>query len=341
MSGAVSYIAYGVTLSAASWLATAAAVGPRRHWPALGVAATTVVGLSWTLTPWDASISGEGVLAAYLQLLAVVDRLAADVRLPFAIDVRIDDGLLLSAEQTTALQAALLRHLTNVVRHAPSVLSALAAVRPLRLGPVDAVSLGRAVAALRREPSIAVAAELSVAEHALLLATWGYVEAARSERKVGAPSAGQADEELEWAVRQVLCRVDLRRVPGAPDELVMAQRMLAAAAAAIACAERDALFHPQARAAAALIAAERAWVRPSGGAACASGDGDLPRGAAAPLSELGYDGAGRLTWRGCTADELRASGSAHPPLALTELTRAIDGALLACAAAAPPENGAV
>ncbi len=155
-----------------------------------------------------------------------------------------------------ALAGERYRNTALVAREANLVLALIAGERPLQERPQLAASLSHGVAALDREPSLVVAAQLSAIELEDLREQSRLIQATRAadDIGVGARPAGWADAERLHAAGRRAAQLGA----SVDDVDVVAAGILARtddALLAIAEAQRDALHAPQARAAAALMAA--------------------------------------------------------------------------------------
>lgn len=223
-----------------------------------------------------------------------------------------------SAARSTPHAAARLRAVARAIarehRNSPPVvadaatlaLAQLAAHRPLVERPGRPTSLDQAARILRTSPSIVRASGLTVAELDEVLATAELIERERalSDSGAGAPPADQAWNERRWAAGR---RALTLRTPNVPldhvIEALLAQ--LDEAIAALEDARQDALYHPEAQAAAALsvLAAD-------------------PQAAVGAVPEVALV-EGELRWRGVAAAEL-AAANAIPVDALQTFTAAAD-----------------
>ncbi|MBO9531398.1 MAG: hypothetical protein J7513_00285 [Solirubrobacteraceae bacterium] len=202
-----------------------------------------------------------------------------------------------------------------VAEEASRALTMIASYRPLLDRPEAVASLHRASEFLAAEPSLTLAAGLTPSAQTQLHAMTKLIDdhTRRKVRPVGSPGAGAAEEQLLWAARNMISE---RRLD-APIAERLARGLAArtmVSAVAVAEARRDTLYHPGARLAAALVAAQRQGVT------------DVPT----PVSR---DAAGVLRWKELTAHQL-IEGVAVDAREAADVTRALDAGLASRSSAA-------
>lgn len=159
-----------------------------------------------------------------------------------------------------------------VAAAAATVLTQLAAHRPLGERPAPALSLERGARIVRTQPSLVRAAGLTgraaadVAEMDRLIESWRKTRTARR----GAPSADEVREERRWAAGRLA--VQQAAAVHNVDEIIdgLLARLLEVLAA-LDDARQDDLYHPEARAAAALLLIQEGRAPAVGGADLAAG----------------------------------------------------------------------